>query len=252
MTSFKPTKVGSFHSQEKERKMAHTNRTILTVVSLKTTQDNFCGTKSFEKVAINRGYLCQTLDLEPEHQPDIIGNILFTDPGSCWFAHFSPPCTGFSVASIGTHWGGGYRKYEPKTETAKLGIKILNRVAELIAKHKYQYWTVENPMGVFRKVFPEILKKHGIKDFKMVTVTYCQYGDSRMKPTDIFTNIPNWQGKRCKNGSPCHEPAPRGSKTGTQGLKNAKLRGVIPPKLFHEIFDCIEKLEDNKNAQTKG
>jgi len=95
-------------------------------------------------------------------------------------------------------------------------------------------------------------QKHGIKDFKMVTVTYCQYGDTRMKPTDIFTNIPNWQCKRCKNGSPCHEPAPRGSKTGTQGLKNVKLRGVIPPKLFHEIFDCIEKLEDNKNTQTKG
>ena len=30
MTSSKPTKVGSFHSQEKEKKMAQTNRTTFT------------------------------------------------------------------------------------------------------------------------------------------------------------------------------------------------------------------------------
>ena len=92
---------------------------------------------------------------------------------------------------------------------------------------------------MFRKVFPDILRKYGVTDFRIVTVTYCQYGDRRMKPTDIVTNIPGWEGRRCKNGDPCHEPAPRGSKTGTQGLKNAKLRGVIPPALFHEIFDHI-------------
>lgn len=45
----------------------------------------------------------------------------------------------------------------------------------------------------------------------------------------------------CKNGDKCHESAPRGSKTGTQGLKNAKLRGIIPEKLFYEIFEVIEK-----------
>lgn len=28
--------------------------------------------------------------------------------------------------------------------------------------------------------------------------------------------------------------------SGTQGLKNAKDRGVIPPKLFEEIFNIIE------------
>jgi hypothetical protein len=39
----------------------------------------------------------------------------------------------------------------------------------------------------------------------------------------------------------CHESAPRGSKLGTQGLKNAKERGAIPPKLIEEILDysCI-------------
>jgi len=199
-------------------------------------QDNFCGTESMKKVAIKLGHDCVSLDNDVQHNPDVVADILTYDPGSCDYAHFSPPCTGFSVASIGTHWTGGHRAYIPKTETAKLGIKLLHRVAELIAKHKYTYWTVENPMGVFRKVFPDILKQHGVTDFKMVTVTYCQYGDKRMKPTDFFTNIRNWDGRRCKNGMSCHESAPRGSKTGTQGLKNAKLRGVIPSALFEEIF----------------
>ncbi len=213
-------------------------------------QDNFCGRKSLKKVAVKLGHECVSLDIEKKLNPDIVGDILSIDPGSCNYAHFSPPCTGFSVASIGTHWGGGYRVYEPKTETAIIGIKLLNRVAELIAKHKYEYWTVENPMGVFRKVFPDILKKHGVRDFRMVTVTYCQYGDNRMKPTDFFTNIPNWIGKRCKNGMSCHESAPRGSKTGTQGLKNAQLRGVIPPALFEEIFEKINFLENLKEHIT--
>ena len=52
------------------------------------------------------------------------------------------------------------------------------------------------------------------------TVTYCQYGDNRMKPTDIWTNHPCPKFKPpCKNGDPCHVSAPRGSQTGTQGLK---------------------------------
>ena len=32
----------------------------------------------------------------------------------------------------------------------------------------------------------------------------------------------------CHNGDTCHEAAPRGSKTGTQGIKGAIDRGVIP------------------------
>ena len=207
-------------------------------------QDNFCGTKSLQKVALAMDHKCVSLDNNKELNPDICADILDTDPGSCDYAHFSPPCTGFSVASIGKHWTGGYRAYIPKTSTALLGIKLLDRVAYLISINKYKYWTIENPMGVFRKVMPDILKKHGITDYKMITITYCQYGDKRMKPTDFFTNIPNFEGKRCKNGMSCHESAPRGSKTGTQGLKNAKERGVIPERFFIELIQHLETLNN--------
>lgn len=63
----------------------------------------------------------------------------------------------------------------------------------------------------------------------------------RCKPTDLWTNHPNPKFKApCKNGDPCHEPAPRGSQTGTQGLKGAKIRSVIPDQLCEHIVDICE------------
>lgn len=44
----------------------------------------------------------------------------------------------------------------------------------------------------------------------------------------------------CKNGDTCHEPAPRGSSTGTQGLENAEERGRIPEMLCNEIVGLCE------------
>lgn len=76
------------------------------------------------------------------------------------------------------------------------------------------------------------------------TVTYCQYGDNRMKPTDIWTNHPNPKFKpMCKNGAPCHESAPRGSKTGTQGLKCKIDRSRIPKELCDHIASISEEEE---------
>lgn len=75
-----------------------------------------------------------------------------------------------------------------------------------------------------------------MKSLPRYTVTYCQYGDTRMKPTDIWTNHPDPRFKpMCKNGDSCHVPAPRGSKTGTQGLKNSREREVLYLNRFVNI-----------------
>ena len=78
-------------------------------------------------------------------------------------------------------------------------------------------------------------------------VTYCQYEmhkprmDRRMKPTNLWTNHPNPNFKPgCKNGADCHAPAPRGSKTGTQGLKGNLERSVIPEELCKHIVEICE------------
>lgn len=75
------------------------------------------------------------------------------------------------------------------------------------------------------------------------TVTYCQYGDTRMKPTDIWTNHPAPKFKpMCRNGDPCHERAPRGAKTGTQGLEGSIDRSRIPEALCQHIVDICEEV----------
>lgn len=82
------------------------------------------------------------------------------------------------------------------------------------------------------------------------TVTYCKYGDERMKPTDIWTNHPNPRFiPPCKNGDPCHISAPRGARTGTQGIKGSKDRSRIPEALCNHIVDICEHPDTIKKAK---
>ena len=70
-----------------------------------------------------------------------------------------------------------------------------------------------------------------------------------MKPTDLWGTVGNWTPKpMCKNGSPCHEAAPRGAKTGTQGLKAAKFRSMIPEALGQEIRNAIMQTANERLA----
>ena len=54
--------------------------------------------------------------------------------------------------------------------------------------------------------------------------------------------------KRCKNGDFCHESAPRGSNTGTQGLKNNQERSEIPIELCKEIVTVCENKQNIKQT----
>jgi site-specific DNA-cytosine methylase len=205
------------------------------------TIELFSGTKSFSKVAEELGHETYTIDNDPKLDPDMLIDIAYLNPTllrkNVDILWASPPCTAFSVASIGHYWKGGKCAYIPKTDSAITAQNLVKKTIEIINVLQPRYWFIENPRGVLRKM-------DFMKDFRRVTVTYCQYGDTRMKPTDIWTNVPEeiWKPRpMCKNGDKCHTPAPRGSKTGTQGLKGAKDRGVIPPELFIEIFKSLCK-----------
>ena len=149
------------------------------------------------------------------------------------FIWASPPCTAFSVASIGHHWGGGRGAYIPKTESAEMSQRLVAHTRRLIENLNPRLgFIIENPRGVLRKL--PILD-----GLERKTITYCQYGDDRMKPTDLWTNL-DWQPREaCKNGQPCHVAAPRGSRTGTQGRKGARDRSMVPYELGLEIRRTI-------------
>ena len=157
----------------------------------------------------------------------------FGKPDVIWA---SPDCSSYSIAAISHH----SKKEEngnlaPVSEYAKFCDRVNQHTLNLIMTLSPKYWFIENPRGGMRKM--DFM--HGLPRY---TVTYCQYGDSRMKPTDIWTNHPDPKFKpMCKNGDPCHEKAPRGSRTGTQGLNGSKERSVIPLELCRHIVKICEE-----------
>ena len=152
-------------------------------------------------------------------------------------------CTSYSVAAIGHHRKKNKEtgELEAQTEYAEFCDKTNAYIIDLIVnKLKPKFYTIENPRAGMRKMF-------FVKDLPRYTTTYCQWGDTRMKPTDVFTNIPNPNFPCCKNGDSCHEAAPRGSQTGTQGIKGAKDRSRIPDKLCDYIVSLC-----NTNLTTQN
>lgn len=207
----------------------------------------FAGTRSIGKAFEARGHEVFSVEWSKDFDNiDLYADILtvtaqdildkFGRPDVIWA---SPDCATFSIAAISHH-----RRKNPETgnldpvsEYAKFCDRVDQHVLRLILALSPKYWFIENPRGGMRKMeWMEGLPRH--------TVTYCQYGDTRMKPTDIWTNHPAPRFKpMCKNGDPCHVAAPRGAKTGTQGLKGSQERSVIPAALCEHIVDICEEGE---------
>lgn len=153
-------------------------------------------------------------------------------------------CTTYSVAAISKH----RRKnsitgnLDPISDKAIFSDNMAKHVKQLIKEMnpKIQIW--ENPVGALRKM-------DFMQDLIINTTTYCQYGFTYRKATDFFSNIDLHLKPPCKNGSPCHEKAPRGARTGLQGIKDPALKAIYPPKLCQHIVEECEKymtnIEDN-------
>ena len=198
----------------------------------------FAGSRSIGKVAEELGYEVFSVDLKDFKGIDLVKDIEFLTkddipfiPDVIWA---SPPCTTYSIAAIGHHRDMG----KPKTEFAAKSDRLVVNTLKLIKEFDCKYF-IENPRGYLRKM-----------DFMLgipkTTVWYCTYGDMRAKPTDIWSNhiyslfnTEGWQPRQeCFNGNVnCHhQSAPRGSRTGTQGLKNNYERSKVPSELCKEIL----------------
>lgn len=200
--------------------------------------DFFAGTGSATKAFEDRGHKVIKIELDPyfdADERDILGlsaEYLITKYGRPDFVWASPPCTSFSIASVSHHWT---KEGLPKTSKAVLGLNLVVHTLNLIKDLGVTNWIMENPRGMLRK-------QPIVKHLPRTTITYCAYGDIRMKPTDIWGNVANWTPRTmCKNGQTCHQSAPRGAKTGTQGLKGSKVRSMVPYQLGEEILNSLEQ-----------
>lgn len=205
----------------------------------------FAGTRSISRAFDRRGHKTFSIEWDKKFENidiyDDINNITAERiielcggvPDVIWA---SPDCTTYSVAAISHHRekDEATGSLNPKSEYAKFCDKTNKHVLEIIRELNPKYYFIENPRGGLRKMDFMI-------DLPRYTVAYCQYGDKRMKPTDIWTNHPDPKFRpTCRNGAPCHEKAPRGSKTGTQGLNGSAIRSQIPQGLCEHIVDICE------------
>ena len=159
------------------------------------------------------------------------------------YVTISPPCTAFSVARIGYNWTkdideNGERI--PKTEAAREGLMILRRALEILDYWAPEYFILENPRGMMRKMID-------LEPIHRATVWYCRYADFRAKPTDLWMSdelAEIWEPlPMCKNGATklglCHhQPSPRGADTGTQSLKKID-RSIIPIRLTPSVATAV-------------
>ena len=202
------------------------------------------GSAELSLYAKSKGIETTTLDVKQFGNIDIVMDAeditleMILEYDVVWFGTM---CTSYSLAACGHHRN---EDYSPKTEFGikcdRMNTKIVElfKQAELVNPNFIYY--IENPRGVLRKM-------PFMRGLNRATITYCSYGDTRMKPTDIWSNniydmfnLDGWQPKEmCFNGNKkCqHEAAPRGSRTGTQGLKDNHERSKMPKELIKSIID---------------
>lgn len=207
----------------------------------------FAGSRSIGNVADDLGCNVFSVDINNFKNINLVKDIEFLSPKDIPFIPdmiwASPPCTTYSIAAISHH-------RPTNNKLSKFALKsdrLVKNTLELI-KHYNCIYYIENPRGLLRK-------QKFMLGIPKTTVWYCKYGDNRAKPTDIFSNnifnLFNKNGwipkEQCFNNNiNCHhESAPRGSNTGTQGLKNNYERSKIPYLL------CKEIIESTKNGYNK-
>lgn len=219
----------------------------------------YSGTECISNAFRERGCEAFTIDWGEQFPSSMhcdIGKLEITDlpeewrhPDVVWMAW---DCTTYSLGAISKH-----RKKNPETgnldpisDYARQCDETNQHTIELVKQLNPKVIWLENPRACLQNMIwmkPYDKYKH--------LITYCSYMQNepyelrRMKPTNLWTNIPNPPLKKpCHNCNyDCHPPAPRGSNTyGTQAMKGHKERSTYPKELCEAIVDItLNYLKDN-------
>jgi len=192
-----------------------------------------------------------TVEIDPEFGPDIQADVFNLTP-SDFDAEFdvilaSPPCTQFSFACSSLE---RFVDGEPQTDDAADAVALVYHTMGLIQGLNPDWWFMENPQGWLRQVIgdPE------------ARVTYCQYGEQRMKPTDLWgDHPPTFRGRSCGYGDDCHETN-RSQAYGGKGNmdhndaydNDAAARSLVPYELSEAIRDAVENSAPEYEQLTIG
>jgi site-specific DNA-cytosine methylase len=203
----------------------------------------FSGTECMSNAFRAKGHECFTVDYDEQFPSNLHIDIneltvemILEKFGKPDIIFLGTDCRSYSVAAISHH-----RRKNPETgnldpisDFAKMSDNLNLHCKELIKElnPKIQIW--ENPVGGLRKMV-------WMQDLIRNTTTYCQYGFPYRKATDFFSNIDLKLKEPCKNGMPCHEAAPRGSKSGLQKIKSKAERSMYPKELCDHIVQICEE-----------
>lgn len=220
-----------------------------------TILELFAGSRSIGKAFEEKGHKVISIDWNRELPgmdwygdiEELTADFIFRTWGKIDAVWASKDCATYSIARIWEHRIKTDTTFLPISDYAKKCDSVNKHVLKLLLDLQPKYWFIENPRGALRKMdFMQGLPRY--------TVTYCQYGDTRMKPTDIWTNHPNPKFKpMCKNGDTCHDSSPRGSTirkmrkeginieySGTAALRKQD-RYKIPVELCRHIVEICEE-----------
>jgi hypothetical protein len=204
-------------------------------VALVKVLDLFSGLGGWSKPARDRGDEVFRVEIERHLPAELYADVRdITASDLPWMPDLilaSPPCEGFSVMNIGKNW---YHDGRPKTDKARLAVELVEATLRIVDECQPSFWVMENPRDKLR-VLPVVA------GLERRTVTYCHYGEDRMKPTDLWSD--RWPPSLvlagpCKNGDPCHVRAPRGSRTGTQGFGDYWQKSLVPYPLARAVTEA--------------
>jgi len=186
--------------------------------------DLFCGLGGFSAAfADSEDWSVTTVDIEARFDPDIQADVMDLRPSDLPDADVvlaSPPCTEFSPAQ---NLNGDH---DPDPDHITLAYHTLG----IIHGIDPDYWFLENPWGRLRSYIGT----------PTATVTYCQYGERTMKPTDLWGDHPPMTYRRCSRGDSCHVNTREGSNELRKDGRTTAQKAVVPYNLSEAICKAVD------------